>query len=620
MSRNDSGRGTRRGQYAPDGFAAVLSEPKGPKDYWDRPDGKWGLLVGVGALERRQHANSCYRLGSRALRGEDWQRAVAWLTRARAERHPGAAFRLAVVLWRTAEDVVDRVGRGQDVVAAVMDAARFGHGDAQRLLEQSGWSVPSTAPETGKAAAASDAGGWQDPQFAPAVAEALTVLRPALPRPRTRRAAAVEATVPARTRYVPQKGFTPLALRSPGVTALAQQAPKAPPPRQWESALRVLDVLDVIGSWGRPVSTRQILSRTSLPRKVLEKVLFWLCRQGLVLRLDDGAFTPGPILRMMGRRDAAGRPENLLARGLNSLRDAAGAAVYVSTYTEGEIAITQYADGPGAPKVHEWVDFRATAHASAVGKSLLHQLDFDSRMDHLARWRTVPLTTRTITNLPALFRSLDTYGPHALQFDLLEYSEHEVCVAVPLGFGGRAGSVAFSLPVAQKPRLLEAAKILSDSSTGLLLSLLLAADPLLSDPALEQQTQPPAPSGTRTAEEALEEQHRLATVRNNPASPPRRPERSAPRLRPRPSLPVEPPPTAQLPVRPTAGPPVAAEEPAAAPPPSAVGKPAFHHDQNQLPPFEASALRRRHLVSSGPCPPITVLVAPQWGARPPELA
>ncbi|UUY52741.1 hypothetical protein NRK68_36415 (plasmid) [Streptomyces yangpuensis] len=614
MSRNDSGRGTRRGQYAPDGFAAVLSEPKGPKDYWDRPDGNWGLLVGAGALERRQHANSCYRLGSRALRGQDWQRAVAWLTRARAERHPGAAFRLAVVLWRTAEDVSDRVGRGQDVVAAVMDAARFGHADAQRLLQQSGWSVPSTTEETASTAAGSTeegvraaagpvatvtgdgVGGWQDPQFAPVVAEALAVLRPALPRPRTRRAAAPE---PVRARYVPEKGFTPLALRSPGVTALAQQTPKPPPPRQWESALRVLDVLDVIGSCGGPVSTRQILSRTSLPRKVLERVLFWLCRQGLVLRLTDGSFAPGPILGLMGRRDAASRPESLLVRGLNSLRDAAGAAVYVSTYTGGEIAINQYADGPGAPKVHEWVDFKATAHASAVGKSLLHQLDFDSRMDHLARWRTVPLTTRTITDLPDLFRSLDTNGPHALQFDLLEYSDQEVCVAVPLGFGGRAGSVAFSLPVAQKHRLLEAAKILSDSSTGLLLSLLLAADPLLSEPG--QQTDAPVPSATRTVEEDHEQQDPLTVARNYPASPPRRTERNAAlRPRTRPGPPAEPPPGAQTAVQPAAGPPAAPAEPVVPPPLPAIAKPVFHHGRNQLPPFEASALRRRHLVSSGP--------------------
>ncbi|MFD0367624.1 IclR family transcriptional regulator C-terminal domain-containing protein [Streptomyces sp. NPDC127114] len=42
--------------------------------------------------------------------------------------------------------------------------------------------------------------------------------------------------------------------------------------------------------------------------------------------------------------------------------------------------------------------FRDTAHASAVGKSLLAQLDFSGRMNHLARYPSVALTERTITS------------------------------------------------------------------------------------------------------------------------------------------------------------------------------------------------------------------------------
>ncbi len=113
----------------------------------------------------------------------------------------------------------------------------------------------------------------------------------------------------------------------------------------------------------------------------------------------------------------------------------------------------------------------------AVGKSLLSQLDFDQRMDHLSRHRPIALTQRTITNGAALFQNLDHHGPLAAQFDLLEYSDGEVCVAVPLVIDGEIGCVALSLPVAQRHRLIQAAKILSSRSAGLLLSLLLAASP-----------------------------------------------------------------------------------------------------------------------------------------------
>ncbi|GAA3076368.1 hypothetical protein GCM10020254_20400 [Streptomyces goshikiensis] len=87
--------------------------------------------------------------------------------------------------------------------------------------------------------------------------------------------------------------------------------------------------------------------------------------------------------------------------------------MYLSRYAEGEVLITQMADGPGTPPVREWVDFRAAAHASAVGKCLLTQLDHDGRADHVARHRPARLTPRTITDSRTLFSALDAVAPGA---------------------------------------------------------------------------------------------------------------------------------------------------------------------------------------------------------------
>ncbi|MFG2840805.1 IclR family transcriptional regulator C-terminal domain-containing protein [Streptomyces zaomyceticus] len=443
----------------------------GPRDHWDRPDGNWGVLVGPDAVSRRQHANSCYRLGSKALRRGDIERAVNWLSQARAERHPGAALRLVLALWQRGVATGTQAGAGPQAVDALTDAARFGHGDAFRILREAGW------PETELTAPAGDAEGWEDPEFGPAVAEALDAVRPSLPRPTPK---PDEQPLPAAvaSTYAAGRGkFSARVLRPAALTALAQQTPAPSAEAQWESALRVLDVLDVIGSSLGPVSTRQILKATSLPHRVLEMLLLWLCQQRLVRQLPDGGFTPGPVLIELRLPAGQGRPERILQTTLARLRDAAGAAVYLGTYTSGEVSITQCADGPTTPKVQEWVDFRSAAHASAVGKSLLQQLDFDRRMDHLSRHHAVRLTSRTITDPARLFRNIDHHGPRALQFDLLEYSTREVCVAVSLGIGGQAGCVALSLPASQRHRLLDAARVLSDGSTGLLLSLLLAAQP-----------------------------------------------------------------------------------------------------------------------------------------------
>ena len=100
---------------------------------------------------------------------------------------------------------------------------------------------------------------------------------------------------------------------------------------------------------------------------------------------------------------------------LTQLRDEVGAAVYFSRYDEGEVRIIDYADGPSAPRVNEWVDFRYAAHASAVGKCLLTQLDRDERREHVSRHKVARFTSKTITNEKVLFNTLDSQppdGPH----------------------------------------------------------------------------------------------------------------------------------------------------------------------------------------------------------------
>ncbi|MFG2496486.1 hypothetical protein ACGFSD_36325 [Streptomyces caniferus] len=97
-------------------------------------------------------------------------------------------------------------------------------------------------------------------------------------------------------------------------------------------------------------------------------------------------------------------------------------------------------------------------------------------MEHLASYPSVQLTEQTITNSRRLVEVLDDHGPHAAQFDLLEYSRTEICVAYSLGLPGQASSIALSMPAHQHPRLIIAARTLSARATGILLAHLIADD------------------------------------------------------------------------------------------------------------------------------------------------
>ncbi|MEU9304544.1 IclR family transcriptional regulator C-terminal domain-containing protein [Streptomyces sp. NPDC048269] len=231
-------------------------------------------------------------------------------------------------------------------------------------------------------------------------------------------------------------------------------------------------VLEIINRHSGGVSLAQIARETKLPQLVLARVMEQLNRANLATAIGPGAYVAGTALVLTGAVKADGRGQ--LHEALAWVRDAVGAAVYVARYTDGEVSITQYADGPATPLVEEWVDFRAAAHASAVGKALLTQLDYDGRRDHLSRHGAVRFTSHTLTSHRALFHQLDAREPNEPLLDLQEYALGTVCAAVPITAGPNAECLALSIPAPDPYRLQQAARILQSEAAAVLLALVVA--------------------------------------------------------------------------------------------------------------------------------------------------
>ncbi len=249
---------------------------------------------------------------------------------------------------------------------------------------------------------------------------------------------------------------------------------KPEPTAPFHSAQYALRVLEAIARHAGGVTDVQIARETGLPAVHLAPMLLMLRREGYVLQVADGAYAIGDSLVLLG--SGADRQQALsdkLQDTLDQLRDSVGAAVYISRYVDGEVRITQFADSPRTPKVHEWVDFRSAAHASAVGKCLLTQLDLDGRRDHLSRHKIARLTSKTIVNERILFSKLDAQPATVPMLDLQEYAVGTVCAAVPITAGNAVGCLALSMPVEHAHRLRAAAEALNRKAAPLLLSLTL---------------------------------------------------------------------------------------------------------------------------------------------------
>ncbi|MER5974131.1 IclR family transcriptional regulator C-terminal domain-containing protein [Streptomyces sp. NPDC002055] len=247
---------------------------------------------------------------------------------------------------------------------------------------------------------------------------------------------------------------------------------KPEPTAPFQSVQYALRVLECVARHGGGVTGAQIARETGVPSGRLSPMLLMLRREGYVEQVADGAYVMGESLVLLGSGDDRRQAlEDKLQRTLSEIRDSVGAAVYISRYIDGEVKITQYADGPRAPKVNEWVDFRSAAHASAVGKCLLTQLDHNGRRDHLSRHKTARLTSRTITSEKVLFTKLDNQPPTVPVLDLQEYAVGTVCAAVPITAGQAVGCLALSLPIEHAHRLRKAADALNRKAAPVLLSL-----------------------------------------------------------------------------------------------------------------------------------------------------
>ncbi|MFC8242391.1 IclR family transcriptional regulator [Streptomyces chartreusis] len=240
----------------------------------------------------------------------------------------------------------------------------------------------------------------------------------------------------------------------------------------YHSVQDALRVLETVARHSTGVTDAELARHAGIEPERLTGLLRMLRREGYVEQIADGAYVTGDALARLG--SAQGREQALrdnLQHTLDRLRDSVGAAVYISRYIDGEVKIDQFAAGPATPVVNEWVDFRFSAHATAIGKSLLGQLDHNGRRDHLSRHKMARLTSRTITNDRVLLSRLESQPPTVPHLDLQEYAVGTVCAAVPITAGSSVGCIALSLPVEHAHRLRQAADALNRSAAPVLLSL-----------------------------------------------------------------------------------------------------------------------------------------------------
>ncbi|MFD7877427.1 IclR family transcriptional regulator [Streptomyces sp. NPDC059766] len=221
------------------------------------------------------------------------------------------------------------------------------------------------------------------------------------------------------------------------------------------SVQRAFRLLEAVSGHVNGAPAKQLARETELPLATAYHLLRTLVHDGYLRKLDDGGFVLGDRMQAL---HTTSREQALLSRVrpvLAALRDELATAAYLTFYEDGEIRVAEIVDGPRAPRVDLWVGFEDAGHATALGKSVLRELDEDARRDYLSRHLLADLTPRTVTSSPELLRRIDRSPVAPAVTDLEEYALGTVCVATPVYSGDTLGSLGVSMPAARASRITE---------------------------------------------------------------------------------------------------------------------------------------------------------------------
>jgi DNA-binding IclR family transcriptional regulator len=204
-----------------------------------------------------------------------------------------------------------------------------------------------------------------------------------------------------------------------------------------QSVQRALRLMETVAEHDGGARAKEIARAAGLPLATTYHLLRTCVHEGWLQRLDDGSYVVGHRMDAVREHGAATRGVTLARPAMEWLRDELGGAVYLARYVDGEVVVADIVDSARAPRIELWVGVHDAAHATAIGKSILAQLDDAGRDDYLSRHPLHDLTPRTVVDR----RRLRLPEGDGLAVDDGEYALGVSCLAAPLGTLDSVGSL-----------------------------------------------------------------------------------------------------------------------------------------------------------------------------------
>jgi len=213
---------------------------------------------------------------------------------------------------------------------------------------------------------------------------------------------------------------------------------------------RGLQILELLGRSDCPVKASEVATLLRIPRSATYELLSTLRRRGFLQQDSEGLVSLGPQLLALGsvytqRLDLT----QVAQEAAFSLRTECNETVQVGTLEGRDVLYIARADPSRIVRLVSAVGRRIPAHCTAIGKTLLADLDQDDLDVRLASAALESFTPQSITDVDHLKEVLRTIRAKGLAHDDRESNPEVRCVAAPVrdSTGRCAAAISISVPM-----------------------------------------------------------------------------------------------------------------------------------------------------------------------------
>ncbi|MDR1216959.1 MAG: IclR family transcriptional regulator [Oscillospiraceae bacterium] len=199
-----------------------------------------------------------------------------------------------------------------------------------------------------------------------------------------------------------------------------------------EPALRLTDISRIVG----------------LHKSTAAGILNTLKNEGLLEQDEPGGkFRLGLELFTIAMR-ARGDLADICEPYLNRLLELTGETVNLAVLNKTDIVYIAKKESSHSIRIGTSVGKRLPVYCAANGKAILAFLDEEKKLELIDRLEFHPFTANTITDMDRLLAELEAIRVEGIAYDLEEYEDGVICVAIPLlsATGNPIGAISISGP------------------------------------------------------------------------------------------------------------------------------------------------------------------------------